>query len=128
METEREEGVQPQVRRRGRPAKVEHRRATLYGSGAIYLGPKAKELGFTGTLVPIFTPEAILLVRPGTTARTLRRCIEVAALRMLAEEEVGIGSEAEGVERLARWVRCRLEGLVAEVEVEREAAAGKHDA
>lgn len=102
-----------------------NRRIKVYDRGMVYLGKQAKVLGFTDELVAIFTPEAILLVRPGTTARTLRRCIEVAALRMLAEEEaVGVESGEQGVERLARWVRARLEGLVLEVEAAREAAAG----
>lgn len=104
-----------------------NRRIKVYDRGMVYLGKQAKVLGFTNEMVAIFTPEAILLVRPGTTARTLRRCIEVAALRMLAEEEtvaVGVESGEQGVERLARWVRARLEGLVLEVEAAREAAAG----
>lgn len=122
MDSEREQGQQGQIKRRGRPIKTEHRRIKLYGSGSVYMGKQAIDLGFTGTLIPIFTPEAILLVRPGTTARVLRRCIEVAALRMLAEEESGVGSEGEGVERLARWVRSRLEGVLLEVDECREAA------
>ena len=118
MDSERE---QPQGKRRGRPAKVEHRRTRLYGNGLVYLGPTAKELGFDGTLVPIYTSEAILLVRPGTTGRVLRRCIEVAALRMMAEEESGVVGAGESVERVVRLVRSRLEGMIVELEQVREA-------
>lgn len=115
MDSEREQG-----KKRGRPARVEHRRATLYGKGSVYLGSQARELGFSGVLIPIYTSEAILLVRPGTTARVLRRCIEVATLRMLEEEEAGEG-EVRSVEGLARLVRARLEAVVRELGVVVEA-------
>ena len=122
MDTMQDSGQQTgQQKRRGRPPKVEHRRARVYGAGVVYVGKLLGEYGFTGELVPIVTPEAVLLVRPGTSARTLRRCIEIAALRMIAEEECGPEAVGESVSQVVRLVMDRLNLLSMEMEVVREA-------
>ena len=101
----------------------ENKRIKVYDRGVVYLGKQATELGFTDEVVPIYTSEAILLVRPGTTGRVLRRCIEVAALRMMAEEESGVIGAGESVERVVKLVRSRLEGVIVELEQVREGSA-----
>ena len=117
MEDEQKELPQ---RKPGRPFKDTGRRVKLYANGNVYLGPRAKDMGFSGELIPIFTPQAILLVRPGATAQQLGRCIELAMKRMLQEEGRPL-EKGMTAGQVASVVRDRLALLSMELEVVRGA-------
>ena len=117
-----EEEQKAQSRPRGRPFKDTGRRVKLYDNGNVYLGPRAKDMGFSGELVPIFTPQAVLLVRPGATAQQLGRCIELAMKRMLQEEGRPL-EQGMSAAQVASVVRDRLGLVLMELEVVRGAAS-----